>query len=560
MLRFWSPGTGTELRSISLGSRTFMGSQATAALAFAPDGKTLAVGTNAIRLLDTASGRDVCTFGGHRADVRATATADGTTAYTAGREGNVVIWDLATGKERARLDGRDQTITAIATLGSGRQLLTSGLDTALFMVIRLWDLTTNQELRHITTVSWEPRAASPLALSADERTLAVPGKDNSVALIDLETGKERVKVEPHDAPASGAAFHPDGNTLIVWCSNHTAHVWDLKTARKIRQFEFADVPPAAQGDPPMFTPLPPSGKGGRTGFSYAAALSPDGRFIAYCSLWNYVAIHEILTGKTIRLIDKLGPDGVGTLAFSPDGRMLAWSGWQVPRIHLLELASGKERQRFDGHMGRVASLSFSADGHTLISGGEDTTAMVWDLSGKHTRKQDPLDLEASWGDLGSDDAPRAYGAMRRLASSPTESIPYFRKNLRPVSVPDEMRIARLIADLDSNEFAVRERAEKELDMMGETSVSAMRNALQGHASLEVRRRLEPLIEKQKREAGNPSANHLRVLRAVEILELVATPDAKKLLETLAAGAPEARLTQEAKTSLGRLAKRTSATF
>jgi hypothetical protein len=87
----------------------------------------------------------------------------------------------------------------------------------------------------------------------------------------------------------------------------------------------------------------------------------------------------------------------------------------------------------------------------------------------------------------------------------------------------------------------------------------MRKALQGRASAEVRRRLEPLIEKQKREAGNPSANHLRVLRAVEILELVATPDAKKLLETLAAGAPEARLTQEAKASMGRLAKRTSAT-
>jgi len=555
ILRFWNPGTGTELRSISLGSRTYVGTRATAALAFAPDGKTLAVGTNAIRLLDTASGRDVCTFGGHRAGVHATATTDGTTAFTAGREGNVVIWDVATGKERARLDGRDQTITAMATLGSGRRLLTSGLDTALFMVIRLWDLTTNQELRHINTVRWEPQAALPLALSPDERTLAVPGKDKSVALIDLETGKERVKLEPHDSLVSGAAFHPDGHTLIVWCSNHTAHVWDLKTARKLRQFEFADVPPPGNEITQMFTSLPPSGKGARTGYAYTAALSPDGRYIAYGSLWNYLAIHEALTGKMVRLIDKLAPDGVGTLAFSPDGRMLAWSGWQVPRIHLLELASGKERHRFDGHMGRVASLTFSPDGHTLISGGEDTTAMVWDLSGKHTRKQDPLDLEAAWGDLGRDDAPRAYEAMRSLASSPTESIPYFRKNLRPASVPDEMRIARLIADLDSNQFAVRERAEKELDMMGETSVSAMRKALQGRASVEVRRRLEQLIEKQKREAGNPSANHLRVLRAVEILELVATPDATKLLETLAAGAPEARLTQEAEASLGRLAKR-----
>ncbi len=241
ILRFWNPGTGTERR-----------------LAFAPDGKTLAVGTSAIRLLDTASGRDVCTFGSHRAGIHATATTDGQTVFTAGREGNVVIWDLATGKERARLDGRDQTITAISTLGSGRQLLTSGLDTALFMVVRLWDLMTNQELRHIKTVSWEPRAASPLALSPDQRTLAVPGRDKSVALIDLETGKEVVKLGPPNGPPSGAAFHPDGRTLIVWCNDHTAHLWDLKTARKLRQFEFPDLPPPGNEitQPDMPTPLP----------------------------------------------------------------------------------------------------------------------------------------------------------------------------------------------------------------------------------------------------------------------------------------------------------------
>jgi RNA polymerase sigma factor (sigma-70 family) len=387
MLRFWDPENGTERRSISLGSRTYMGNAATAALAFAPDGKTLAVGTNAIRLFDTAGGKEVSTFGGHRAGIHATVTTDGQTVFTAGREGHVIIWDLATGKERARLDGRDQTITAIATLGGGRRLLTCGLDTAKFMVIRLWDLTTNQELRRFDKVSWDPRDGSPLALSPDERTVAVPGKDNSVALLDLETGKERVKLAPLDAPASGAAFHPDGNTLIVWCRNHTAHVWDLKTARKLQQFEFADVPPPRNEITQMFHPGPPSGKGGRTGYAYAAALSPDGRYIAYGSLWNYLAIHEVLTGKTVRLIDKLAPDGVGTLAFSPDSRMLAWSGWQQPRIHLLELATGKERHHFDGHVGRVTSLAFSSDGRKLISGGEDTTAMVWDVTGR-ARKPD----------------------------------------------------------------------------------------------------------------------------------------------------------------------------
>src|SRR5262249_12926371 len=131
MLRFWDPHTGKELRQISLGNRTSLGNRAPAALAFAPDGKTLAVGTNAVWLLNLESGRDVRTFGGHRAGIYATATSDGRTAYTAGDEGTVVIWDLATGRERGRLAGYDQRINSIVILDAGRRLLTSG--------IHLWD-------------------------------------------------------------------------------------------------------------------------------------------------------------------------------------------------------------------------------------------------------------------------------------------------------------------------------------------------------------------------------------------------------------------------------------
>src|SRR6516162_5408499 len=180
---------------------------------------------------------------------------------------------------------------------------------------------------------------------------------------------------------SGWKAAPDGRTLIVWCQDHTDHVWDLKTRRKLRQFEFADLLPLGEDGTPMFSPLPPSGKGGRNGYSYATAVSLDGRFIAYGSYWNYLAIHEVLTGKTVRVIDKQVPYGAGTLAFSPDGRMLAWSSWRLPAIHLLELATGKERHRFEGHKRRVTSLAFTADGRTLISGSEDTTALVWDLTG-----------------------------------------------------------------------------------------------------------------------------------------------------------------------------------
>src|SRR5262249_44676409 len=154
-------------RQISLGNRTSMGNRAAAALAFSPDGKTLAAGTNAIWLLDLESGRDVRTFGSHHDGIYATASRDGRTAFTAVSEGIVVIWDGATGQEGGRLAGHDERITSIAILDGGRRLLTSG--------IHLWALTTNKELRSIHA-PYAYGARAPLALSPEERTLAVPAK------------------------------------------------------------------------------------------------------------------------------------------------------------------------------------------------------------------------------------------------------------------------------------------------------------------------------------------------------------------------------------------------
>ena len=535
MLRFWNVDTGKELRQISLGNRTYWGLRGAAALAFAPDGKTLAVGTNAIWLLDTVSGRDVRAFGSHRNGIHATATSDGTTVFTAGDEGIVVIWDTATGRERGRLEGEDQTINAIAVVNGGRRLLTSG--------IHVWDLTTNNQLRWIRA-PYAYRVRAPLAISPDERTLAVPGEDNGVALIDLETGKEMVSCKKHDAFVSGAAFHPDGRTLIVLCHDHTAHVWDLKTGRRLSQFEFAELQPFSTDGQPIRPLPPPSGKGGRNGYGYAAAVSPDGRLIAYGSHWHYLAIHEVLTGKIVRRIDKLLPDGAGTLAFSHDGRTLAWSGWEQPTINLLELATGKERYRFEGHKRRVTSLAFSADGRTLISGSEDTSALVWDIAGNLSQKKGPLDVDTAWRDLAGVDAGTAYQAMRRLAAAPTEAIPFLRKHLQAVPVVDEKRLAGLIADLDNEVFAVREKATKDLEHLGEVAVGACQKALQGQPSAEVRRRLESFLRKEAKSASEPRPERLRAVRAIEVLEHLGTLPAQELLKSLASGAPAARLTQD----------------
>jgi hypothetical protein len=113
-------------------------------------------------------------------------------------------------------------------------------------------------------------------------------------------------------------------------------------------------------------------------------------------------------------------------------------------------------------------------------------------------------------------------------------------------------LAQLIADLDDNRFAVRQRASAELAKLGELAGPALEQVLKDRPSLEVQNRVERLLEKLSNQTLSPEA--LRALRAVEVLEKAGTPHARKLLEAIAGGAPGAQLTEDALLAVRRLGK------
>lgn len=123
---------------------------------------------------------------------------------------------------------------------------------------------------------------------------------------------------------------------------------------------------------------------------------------------------------------------------------------------------------------------------------------------------------------------------------------------------EEERLQQWIAGLDSEQFAVREKAALALEKAGAAALHVMQKALADKPSLETRRRLEPLIEKQRRERWAPSTEKLRNRRAVEVLERIGTAEAKEVLTILANGAPGAWQTLDAKAALERLGDRPSA--
>jgi hypothetical protein len=146
--------------------------------------------------------------------------------------------------------------------------------------------------------------------------------------------------------------------------------------------------------------------------------------------------------------------------------------------------------------------------------------------------------------------------MRALAAAPRQAGPLLKDRLRPAPGKplSAAALARLIAQLDDDDFDARERAQAALEKEGESAEPALVKALAGEAPPERKRRVRDLLARLR--PRKVPADMIRPLRAVEVLEWIATPEARKVLARLAGGRPDAILTREAKASLLRL-KRTA---
>jgi hypothetical protein len=159
-------------------------------------------------------------------------------------------------------------------------------------------------------------------------------------------------------------------------------------------------------------------------------------------------------------------------------------------------------------------------------------------------------LRALWARLATGDPLRAYRAAWELAEVPDQAVPFLRQRVHPVRPPDAKRLARLLAELESDHYEERERAEEELAALDRLAVPALRAALRSKPSLELAlraRRLLALIDAR----GLPPQQAL----GLAVLEDIASPAARRLLRELAAGAPDARLTRHAQAALARLQRR-----
>jgi hypothetical protein len=162
-------------------------------------------------------------------------------------------------------------------------------------------------------------------------------------------------------------------------------------------------------------------------------------------------------------------------------------------------------------------------------------------------------MKQNWVALSDSDAVVALRAVQRLTRSPTESLRFLRENLDLQPKATRERLARLIADLDAASFARREAASAELARLGSLAEAGLKQAVEKSPSAEVRKRAEALLQKLEGRALTSSV--LQSVRALEVLERIATPEARQVIAELAEGTVHARVSEEALASLARLTRR-----
>lgn len=488
---------------------------------------------------------------------------------------NVIFWDRETGKRTTRYpDAPEAPVAVVGFLPDGKRLWTI----EEFAAVRLWEAESGKQLQN-----WS------LETPAEDRIMAADlnaAADRAVTVHMKPDGKRSVhfwKLSPEKGPQHERAWEkpgvdvlraylsPDGKLAVLSAQDENLLVLDSATGKelaRITQVPGFDLPcvfspdgrwlavHAARGilelyavDGPRLElrqQIQPSG--------WAMAFSRDSRTLAVAPGNNVIKLYETLTGDLRGMVHAPMSRRVDPHAFHPHGHALLGALHYSDELVFWDLRTEKQFGPWRLGNGYTERLVASPDGKRLAISGKDSTVLIWDLDRPEWKKLEAAPLNAverstCWDALSDTDAEVAYTAIRKLAGDP-RSVAMLKEKMKPIASADAARLEMLIAKLDSKSFTERSSAEQELEKLGYAAEGALRQALGGQPSLEKRKRIEEILKKLN--ALTLSLEHRRTLRAIEVLELLRTPDSRAALQAYIKAMPDCLPRREAESALQRI--------
>ena len=519
LVRFWDTKSGKEIRSIQTNDT---GSIDSTYMDISPDGKTLATGGQYLRLWDVASGKEMKKPGKY-----------GLTAFcpdgkiAGGGQHSIHFFDPPSGKELGKIPlpminnriafSPDRKTMALGHKGSirfidlaskrdvtpvsGHQDRVLALDflpggKSLVSVspdsVRIWDVTA---AKGKMILAGDKLGFTAMAVSPDGKILAAE-QERELLLWDIDKNRAIEKFET--GTQNGLAFSPDGKIL-------TSDLWEVRFSKEGRKFHRLNF-----------------GSGG-----YNVVYSPDGMTLAKGGPVNSATYFWNKAGEQVKSNWQVY---INQYAFSPLGKSLAGGSRTTLEVNLYERATGKKRLKYMDKSG-VLALAFSPDGKILAAApaNDESCILLETDTGKeiaHLKGHSSLILSLAFAPDGT-----------KLATG---------------SIDGTILIWDLAQFVPKRPGEVNLQA-KELESLwahlaGDDAICAFQAILK---LARAPKQTVPFLKERFRQNLTPP---LRIIRALEVLEFIATPEARQVVHSLSQGPVDAPPTQEAKAALIRMSK------
>jgi RNA polymerase sigma factor (sigma-70 family) len=403
VVRRWDSATGKELGTVRMPATE---RQAWfRPLALSPDGKSLALEEAAqarrseggvthvfteyrLCLADVATGKQRRRLDATSEVIWSAAfSRDGRMVACQRMDGGVGVWDTATSQAYFTARGypggsRSDGSNTLAFAPDGKTLAAAGDSGA----IHLWHITLGLELQ--TNAETHHAEVWSVAFAPDSKTEATGSADHTIRLWDTATGRQRLRLAGHNGSVLRLAFSRDGKTLASAGQDDTIRLWDTATGKARHLFKEERKPRSLYWNFGV----------------HALSFAPDGQTFLSWGEDQMLRVWDLTTGKErsaheVQLHDLSKPPQPGSgephpdypsdhlrwAAFTPDARTALLASNKT--IYLVDVVSGREVFSFANPAGMLSCLDLSPDGQTLVASGEDKKVHLFEVAtGKEVRQ------------------------------------------------------------------------------------------------------------------------------------------------------------------------------